>query len=70
MVVEGKARGIESSPTVLVVEADGSGDDRIVDVVAGRTEGRRCVVVTADRGLRERVAALGADRVGPTVLGG
>ncbi|WP_410535897.1 NTP pyrophosphohydrolase [Streptomyces sp. KL2] len=65
LVVEGAARGVASVPGVRVVEAPGSGDDRIVELVAAEGRGRRCTVVTADRGLRERVAALGARAAGP-----
>ncbi|MFD8753874.1 NTP pyrophosphohydrolase [Kitasatospora sp. NPDC059577] len=68
LVVEGAARGVTGLPEVRVVEADGSGDDRIVEVVrAARAEhpDRTCVVVTADRGLRARVGALGAAVTGP-----
>lgn len=63
LVVEGKARGVPSTPTVTVVEADGSGDDKIVDLVRARPSG--VTVVTADRGLRDRVEALGASVIGP-----
>ncbi|HMI25814.1 MAG TPA: hypothetical protein VK594_15110 [Streptosporangiaceae bacterium] len=48
---------------VRVVQAAGSGDDAIVAVVR-RLAGRR-VVVTADRGLRERCVAAGAEIRGP-----
>jgi hypothetical protein len=65
LVVEGAARGVASVPGVRVVEAPGSGDDRIVELVAAAGCGRRCTVVTADRGLRERVEALGARTAGP-----
>lgn len=65
LVVEGAARGVESVPEVQVVAASGSGDDRIVEVVAERDPDRDCVVVTADRELRGRVEALGAQCVGP-----
>ncbi|MFI9201853.1 NTP pyrophosphohydrolase [Streptomyces sp. NPDC053048] len=65
LVVEGAARAAASVPGVRVEAAVGSGDDRIVDVVAGRAPGRRCVVVTADRELRRRVGALGAEVAGP-----
>ncbi|MDG9706299.1 NTP pyrophosphohydrolase [Streptomyces sp. DH37] len=65
LVVEGAARGVASVPGVRVVEAPGSGDDRIVELVAAEGRGRRCTVVTADRGLRERVEALGARTAGP-----
>lgn len=64
LVVEGQARGIESSPTVEVVSAPGSGDDQIVELVAAQTD-RPCMVVTADRELRRRVSALGAQVLGP-----
>lgn len=65
LVVEGAARGVTSVPGVRVVDAPGSGDDRIVELVAAEGRGRPCTVVTADRGLRERVAALGARAAGP-----
>jgi 8-oxo-dGTP diphosphatase len=48
---------------VRVVQAAGSGDDTIVAVVRS-LPGRR-VVVTADRGLRERCVAAGAEIRGP-----
>ncbi|MFI5935470.1 hypothetical protein [Actinoplanes sp. NPDC051494] len=66
LVVEGKARDIPETGGVRVERAPGSGDDTIVDVVAGAGAGRRVVVVTADRGLRERVTALGAEVRGPS----
>ncbi|MEE1941139.1 NTP pyrophosphohydrolase [Streptomyces sp. TRM 70361] len=65
LVVEGAARGVASVPGVRVVSAPGSGDDAIVALVAAEGPGRRCVVVTADRGLRARVTALGAEVTGP-----
>lgn len=68
LVVEGAARGVASVPGVRVEAADGSGDDRIVELVAAREPGRRCVVVTADRELRERVRALGAEVLGPRAV--
>jgi hypothetical protein len=69
MVVEGKARGVPSSDTVRVVAAKGSGDDAIVDVVRTECkEDRRCVVITADRGLRARVTELGAEVLGPSAV--
>lgn len=65
LVVEGRATGVTGAPTVRVVAASGSGDDTMVELV--RTEGadRPCAVVTADRELRGRVHALGADVLGP-----
>ncbi|MEU1312236.1 NTP pyrophosphohydrolase [Streptomyces cinnamoneus] len=68
LVVEGAARGVGAVPGVRVEAAPGSGDDRIVEVVAARAAGRRCVVVTADRELRARVRALGAGVVGPRTV--
>lgn len=69
LVVEGAARGVASVPGVRVESAPGSGDDRIVELVAGSAERDR-LVVTADRELRRRVGALGADVAGPrTALG-
>ncbi|WP_030622467.1 hypothetical protein [Streptomyces sclerotialus] len=65
LVVEGAARGVPGVEGVRVESADGSGDDRIVELVAGLPAGRPCVVVTADRGLRARVEALGAQVTGP-----
>jgi hypothetical protein len=75
MVVEGKARGVPSSETVRVVNAERSGDDAIVDLVRASAVpeepdlGHRLVVVaTSDRALRDRVAALGARVLGPRGL--
>jgi hypothetical protein len=65
LVVEGKARDIPETASVRVERAPGSGDDTIVDLVAAEGADRRVVVVTADRGLRERVTALGAEVRGP-----
>ena len=71
LVVEGRARGVSPVPGVGVDEAPGSGDDRIVALAAEAVAaGRVCVVVTADRELRRRVAVLGADTVGPRTVYG
>ncbi|MFF4605072.1 NTP pyrophosphohydrolase [Streptomyces sp. NPDC001339] len=70
LVVEGAARGVTSVEGVRVVSASGSGDDRIVQLVAAEAAGRDCLVVTADRGLRERVQALGARVAGPRTVWG
>jgi hypothetical protein len=70
LVLEGAARrGVPEGTFegVRVVHATGSGDDAIVDVVAAAGE-RPVTVVTSDRGLRERVTALGAGVVGPRAL--
>ncbi|MEU9383470.1 NTP pyrophosphohydrolase [Streptomyces sp. NPDC048279] len=67
LVVEGAARGVTSVPGVRVEPASGSGDDRIVELTA-EDPGRPRLVVTADRELRSRVAALGAEVIGPSAL--
>jgi hypothetical protein len=51
---------------VRVVAAPGSGDDEIVRLAEGLPGPR--IVVTADRELRRRVAATGAEAVGPSWL--
>jgi 8-oxo-dGTP diphosphatase len=51
-----------------IVVAPGSGDDAIVEVVREAMSYERVLVVTADRGLRERVGALGALVTGPRWL--
>jgi hypothetical protein len=65
LVVEGKARDIPAVDGVRVERAPGSGDDAIVALVAAEGPGRPVVVVTADRSLRARVTALGAQVRGP-----
>ncbi|WP_031517533.1 hypothetical protein [Streptomyces sp. NRRL F-5123] len=67
LVTEGQARGVASVPGVEVVEAPGSGDDLIARLAA-EAAGRPCLVVTADRGLRARVEAVGARCVGPRAV--
>jgi len=53
-------------PLVRVVSAPGSGDDAIVGVVAEvAASDEICLVVTADRGLRQRCEDLNAEVVGP-----
>ncbi|MFC7243760.1 hypothetical protein ACFQO7_14900 [Catellatospora aurea] len=69
LVVEGAARGVADTPGVHVLAAPRSGDDAIVDLVRQETAERSTIVVaTADRGLRDRVTALGAQIVGPRTL--
>ena len=75
LVVEGKARGIETaaaedagellpSGVVSVVEAPASGDDAIVAEVERRSlAGQQVIAVTSDRELQERVVRAGAARV-------
>jgi hypothetical protein len=67
LVVEGAARGVASVPGVRVESAPGSGDDRMVELVAAAGE-RPCLVVTADRELRRRVTELGARTAGPRTV--
>ncbi|MEU0285878.1 NYN domain-containing protein [Streptomyces sp. NPDC005908] len=67
LVVEGAARGVEPVPGVRVASAPGSGDDHMVELVAAAGD-RPVLVVTADRELRRRVAALGADVTGPRAV--
>jgi 8-oxo-dGTP pyrophosphatase MutT (NUDIX family) len=67
-VVEGAAKSAPEVPGIQVVAAMGSGDDAIVGVVRRARPWERVLVVTADRGLRERVAELGAETVGPKWL--
>ncbi|MDL5204372.1 NTP pyrophosphohydrolase [Streptomyces sp. ALI-76-A] len=67
LVVEGAARGVESVPGVRVETAPGSGDDHMVELVARAGE-RPVLVVTADRELRRRVGALGAEVAGPRAV--
>ena len=66
MVLEGATRAaatrIEQTP-IQIVLSGGSGDDTIVALVRG-LPGRR-VVVTADRELRRRCEAAGAEVLGP-----
>ncbi|MFI6373468.1 NTP pyrophosphohydrolase [Streptomyces sp. NPDC050546] len=68
LVVEGAARGVESVPGVRVESAAGSGDDHIVEVVAGAADDRSVLVITADRELRRRVGELGAEVAGPRTV--
>ena len=71
LVLEGQARAASASltdvpPAVRVVTAQGSGDDAIVAEVASlAADSASCLVVTADRELRRRCAALGACVAGP-----
>lgn len=70
LVVEGKARDIGAGDTaVRVVSARGDGDDEIVRTVASLVAPDvQCVVVTADRELRRRCTAEGAEVTGPRWL--
>ncbi|RSM40054.1 NUDIX domain-containing protein [Amycolatopsis balhimycina DSM 5908] len=66
LVVEGRARNVQSVPGVEVVAADTDGDSKIVEVVARQKA--KVLVATADRELRRRVAAHGASILGPGTL--
>ncbi|TQM82084.1 hypothetical protein FHX81_4478 [Saccharothrix saharensis] len=68
LVVEGRARHVESVPGVRVVSAPASGDDAIVEVVRATPPDRPCTVITADRALRDRVTALHATVLGPRTV--
>lgn len=68
IVLEGRSRaGADEADAdgVAVVHAPGEGDDAIADIAAAN---RDVVVVTADRGLAERVRATNAEVVGPSWL--
>ena len=69
IVLEGEARsGADESDVdgVAVVHALGEGDDTIAAIAAAHRH--EAVVVTADRGLAERVRATDGDVVGPSWL--
>lgn len=72
LVLEGAARAgqpVGRSGTVRTVHASGPGDDAIVAVAREQVaDGREVVVVTADRGLRTRVEAGGAEVESPSWL--
>jgi hypothetical protein len=68
LVLEGRARdGADEAVVggVEVVHAPGEGDDTIAAIAEAH---RGSVVVTADRGLADRVRARGAEVVGPSWL--
>jgi hypothetical protein len=69
VVLEGKARqGVQAGDGdgMTVRHAAGSGDDLLVEVTSEATG--QVTLVTADRGLRLRAEALGAEVVGPRWL--
>lgn len=72
VVLEGAARqGVEEGVVdgVEVVHAEGEGDDTLAAIAAKAAVGDAPVtVVTADRGLAERVRRTGAEVVGPRWL--
>ena len=71
LVLEGAARPAaeRAVPGIVQHAAPADGDGALVELARERiAEGRRVVTVTADRGLRERLAAAGASVVGPSTL--
>ncbi len=72
LVVEGAARRVKAVPGVPVVAANGSGDDAIVELVTARLSAQppvpHCLVITADRELRDRVRRFGAEVAGPRAV--
>ncbi len=72
LVLEGRARRgrpVGEVGILLTVHAPADGDDEIVDQVRARgAAGDDVVVVTADRGLRDRVHKAGAGLRGPSWL--
>jgi rRNA-processing protein FCF1 len=65
LVLEGKARGGVPAGVVdgvKVLHAAGSGDDMLIDVISESSD--QVTLVTADRQLRQRAEALGANVVG------
>lgn len=60
-VVEGQARDVPAPDGVRVVRAPASGDDALAEEAAGlASRGVPLLVVTADRGLRERLPDIAA----------
>jgi hypothetical protein len=57
-VVEGQARAVAAPDGIVLVRAAGSGDDAIAETASTLAEGDDdLLVVTADRGLRDRLPA-------------
>ncbi len=68
VVLEGAARrGVATGTAdgVAVVHAPGSGDDTLVAVIDDADAGSQVTLVSADRALRERATALGAEVASP-----
>ena len=71
VVLEGKARhgaGPGEVDRVTVVHAPGSGDDMLVSAIADARDDDEVTLVTADRALSRRAAALGAAVASPRWL--
>lgn len=69
LVVEGQASRVRGTVSVRVIAARGEGDDAIVNLVGEEApQERDCLVITADRELRNRIRATrhgAADFAGP-----
>jgi hypothetical protein len=61
---DGNQAGVADGVTVLL--AVGSGDDTLIDVASDTSD--QVTLITADRGLRQRAEALGANVLGPRWL--
>jgi hypothetical protein len=72
LVLEGAARDVADLPThplLDVVRAERDGDAAVATLAFDlAATGERVLVVTADRALRDRVRAVGAEVVGPSTL--
>ncbi|MEE6283094.1 NUDIX hydrolase [Georgenia sunbinii] len=70
LVTEGQARDVAPVPGVQVVPAPGPGDDEVLAQAWRATGGGSddVVVITADRELRRRVEAVGAQTAGPRLV--
>jgi hypothetical protein len=73
LVLEGaaaRAQDLPTHPRLEIVHAPADGDAAIAELAAALTSGAPAavLVVTADRGLRARVQAVGATAVGPATL--
>ena len=72
LVLEGAGAAVEDLPThplLDVVRAPADGDAAVVALAASLANtGDRVLVVTADRELRDRVRAVGAEVTGPSTL--
>ncbi|WP_370454026.1 hypothetical protein [Frondihabitans sp. PhB188] len=71
LVVEGEAKAAQELPApdlLTVVRAPADGDSAVVAEARARVGSARVVVVTADRELASRSAAVGATVIGPSAL--
>lgn len=68
LVAEGRARGLDSTDSVQMLDAPGSGDDAVVRLVTEQAPRRPCLVVTSDRQLQRRVDDAGGHILGASAL--